>query len=354
MKLLKYGDRSVAVRGLQEELRDLGFFGGTPDGRFDEETRAAVVAFQLAHHDAQGRRLVRDGIVGPKTRWALDHPEEDAEVSPEKLIKWGDSGIEVREIQRILVAEGFLDKVPDGIFDKDTHDGVVYFQQSHLDANGDFLEVDGVVGPITRWALDHPTGAPQVSDLPPVVPERLTPQRQLQLKIVLGEHNVKEVPNGSNWGPDIEKYGGKPGQPWCCWFWSWGNRQAFGRYSLGRKHGLCRRAWNVAGNRGMAYDKGTYVPIPGDAFVMLYRDGGGRFTGKGHIGYVLRTAEEGGVATAINTVEGNSGNRVKVGRRKLSNADIVGFINPFPPDEQPTDWERGTVKARRTDLDPTR
>ncbi len=34
-------------------------------------TRDEVVAFQRAHHDWEGKRLLDDGNVGPKTRWAL-------------------------------------------------------------------------------------------------------------------------------------------------------------------------------------------------------------------------------------------------------------------------------------------
>jgi hypothetical protein len=90
----------------------------------------------------------------------------------------------------------------------------------------------------------------------------------------------------------------------------------------------------------MAHLKGAYIPIPGDAFVMLYRNGGA-FTGRGHIGFVLRVEVIGGSATAIDTVEGNAGNRVKVGHRSLTAPAIVGFINQYPDDAQPTDWKTG-------------
>ena len=51
---------------------------------------------------------------------------------------------------------------------------------------------------------------------------------------------------------------------------------------------------------------------------------------------------------------GNAGNRVKVGKRNLSGQDIIGFINNFPADEQPEDWEMGLVKAGSSDSDSTR
>ena len=52
-----------------------------------------------------------------------------------------------------------------------------------------------------------------------------------------------------------------------------------------------------------------FSPVPGDAFVMLYQDG------TGHIGFVLRVVKAN--ATAFNTLEGNCGNRVKVGCRQM-------------------------------------
>jgi hypothetical protein len=152
---------------------------------------------------------------------------------------------------------------------------------------------------------------------------------------------VKEDPDGSNWGGGVEKYGGAKGAPWCCYFWSWGSKRALQRYPLGAKLGLCRTAWQRAHDQGKARTKGEYVPIPGDAFVMLYRDEAGDLTGRGHIGFVLRVEVANDRATAIDTVEGNAGNRVKVGHRLLSADTIVGFINPFAPEDQPTNWQTG-------------
>jgi peptidoglycan hydrolase-like protein with peptidoglycan-binding domain len=315
------------------------------------------MAFQAAHHDKAGVALEVDGVVGRKTWGALRKPSSGSPSAGDRFVKLGDRGDSVVEVQSILVAQGFLTGEVSGTFDAATRDAVSYFQQSHLGRDGEFLEVDGVVGPNSWWALRHPVGAPQRSNIPAepteggvpkIIPKGLTPLRVEQLKIVVAEHGVKEVPNGSNWGPGVKKYGGIKGKPWCCWFWSWGNKQVFGSYTLGGKLGRCMTAWNRANDRGMAHEKGDYIPIPGDGFVMLYRNGNGKFNGRGHIGYVLRTKVEDGKATVINTVEGNSANRVKIGRRKLSSKDIVGFINPFPPEEQPTGWETGVVQGAKT------
>jgi len=183
--------------------------------------------------------------------------------------------------------------------------------------------------------------------LPGRIPRNLSPLRRKQLEIALKEHDdgVHEIPDGSNWGGGIIKYGGQKGWAWCCLFWSWCNKECFGKYSLGRKEAGCQRAWKRAQTLGMWRDKATYSPIPGDAFVMLYRDSAGRLTGRGHIGFVMRVGVADGRPLKINTVEGNCGNRVKIGERTLADPNIVGFINNLPPEEQPEGWETGLVRA---------
>src|SRR6266536_5785896 len=78
----------------------------------------------------------------------------------------------------------------------------------------------------------------------------------------------------------------------------------------------------TAKDKGWAMDKASYAPVPGDAFVMLHQDG------TGHIRFVLRV-DKARNATAFNTVEGNCGNRVKVGRRQMDQSTLVGFINQY-------------------------
>lgn len=271
-------------------------------------------------------------------------------------LRFGDKGKEVKRLQQILKSQGFFKGEVLGNFLKRTEEAVILFQQSHLGPNGKPLGVDGIVGDDTWWALEHPSGAPQISHIPGKIPAGLTPLRTKQLEIALAEHakGVHEVPDGSNWGPEIARFGGYKGAPWCCYFWSWCNRQNLGSYSLGAKIGHCKTAWEKAGSLGMAREKGAYIPVPGDAFVMLYRDKSGNLNGTGHIGFVLRVKVEGGKAVAINTVEGNAGNRVKVGMRELAGGDIVGFINNFSGDEQPAGWEHGLISASNVAGDTTR
>ena len=242
---------------------------------------------------------------------------------------------------------------------------VAYFQQTHLGPDGEQLQVDGIIGPNTGWALNHPTGKAQKSNLSPKttgghlrIPMGISEERARILGIALGEHNVREKPNGSNRGPGIDKYlptwaQTRPGPPWCCFFVSWVTKQALGQYPLGRNHGSCARAWKAAQERGMAWPKYKIVdtpghrnpthPIPGDAFYMRFGPT------KGHIGFVYRVSADG---KTINTVEGNCANRVKIGRRRLDDR-VYGIIDFFDGEES-SRFERGLIEAKDVGKDRTR
>ncbi|HYY81153.1 MAG TPA: L,D-transpeptidase family protein [Actinomycetes bacterium] len=56
------------MKALQRRLAQLGYQVHQADGEFGSETQHAVVAFQKVN------RLDRDGVVGPLTRKALQHP----------------------------------------------------------------------------------------------------------------------------------------------------------------------------------------------------------------------------------------------------------------------------------------
>ncbi len=253
-----------------------------------------------------------------------------------------------------LRAHGFWSDEEPRRFSRALEQQVRYFQQTHLGPKGEFLVPDGVVGPDTWWALERASGDAQRSNLEPTVPAGLGPKRASILQVALAEHQkgVTEQPDGSNRGPEIDKYlpawsrRSPRGPAWCCYFYSWVVQQALGTSPLGLVIGSCARA------RAQAVKRQLWVPstlrgnrpFPGDAFVMEHGDG------TGHIGFVLRVSADG---TTINTVEGNCGNRVKVGLRSLSAHDIVGFIDNVP-DETREDFERGVLSASAVENASTR
>ncbi len=64
-EVLRRGKRGDAVQKLQEALKSLGYDVDTPDGRFGDGTRRAVMAFQAKNN------LKADGVVGPATFRAI-------------------------------------------------------------------------------------------------------------------------------------------------------------------------------------------------------------------------------------------------------------------------------------------
>jgi peptidoglycan hydrolase-like protein with peptidoglycan-binding domain len=63
---LKTGTKGADVKALQERLTELGYWNGEADGVFGALTQQAVYALQKT------AGLGRDGVVGPRTRTALD------------------------------------------------------------------------------------------------------------------------------------------------------------------------------------------------------------------------------------------------------------------------------------------
>lgn len=259
-------------------------------------------------------------------------------------LRRGAYGETVAKMQAILIAQGFLRSLTPselGHFGPITHSAVLHFQQTHLGPSRAPLNVTGVVDLDTAWALRNPSGEEQRSHIVTAMPAGLTPKRIAVLDKGLAFHarGVKEVPNGSNRGPEVDSilpsYLVKkppPGPAWCCYSVMALIKEALGSFPLGGHIGSCYRTWVKAKARGMVTDD----PTPGDCFLMLWRDDNGNFTQRGHIGLVLRADDD-----KINTLEGNVGNRYALSRRDRS--AIHCFVNFYGQDEQPTAWERGTV-----------
>lgn len=123
-----------AVVELQELLCAHGFKLKV-DGNYGYLTENAVKTFQRQH------QLWVDGIIGPKTWAALK-----STVKPRsRILKQGDTGVDVSELQGLLQVNGY--KVcRHGIFDLETRQAVVDFQQRHR------LNDNGMVTLIT-WTL---------------------------------------------------------------------------------------------------------------------------------------------------------------------------------------------------------
>ncbi|MGH1491825.1 MAG: CHAP domain-containing protein [Acidimicrobiales bacterium] len=260
-------------------------------------------------------------------------------------LKYGDTGDAVLLLQHAMKVQGFFEKgSPRGNFLELTQEAVRYFQMTHLGPDGTNLEVTGEADDDTWWALIHPSGREQRSGIKGRGPKSLTTERRKLLAIARKEHSAgtKEIPDGSNSGDGVTKIvprGTKP--PWCCFFVSWCWHQLTGEWPLGARHGHVLTFWREADKKNTAHKKGDYAPRPGDAFVMLYRKNG-RLNGRGHIGWVYSVAPDG---KSFNTLEGNCGNRVKLGVRKVSQGTLVGFVNLFGDEAVADESERKLLTA---------
>jgi hypothetical protein len=283
------------------------------------------------------------------------------------ILKKGSKGPGVVDVMDRLEAQGFDVEITNYYFQKfntKLEDAVIYFQQTHLGRDGKPLIVDGVVGPATMWALKHPTGKSQTSNLNPLIPRGIEGDRLKVLKVAVAEHakGVKERPNGSNRSKEIDKYFPAwwmnkhkaarhlaKGLPWCMYFVSWVFKEALGKYPTGRIEGGCSRFAQKAKEREAWWVEDPLCVWPGDIFMILHPKKPGK-PQTGHTGIVLRSNQN---VTKINTIEGNCGNRVKCGLREVS--DITGFIDPFEGGKnQEGCFVRTLVKTKPVASDGTR
>lgn len=149
--VLRFGSSGEMVRLLQERLTVLGYYSTAVDGVFGTGTAQAVTRFQKANG------LSADGVVGQKTIDLLygdAKPAASATQTPQPsaapaatLLKTGDRGDAVKEMQKKLVALGYL-AAADGVYGPRTYNAVVAFQKR----NG--LTSDGVAGAKTLARLN--------------------------------------------------------------------------------------------------------------------------------------------------------------------------------------------------------
>jgi peptidoglycan hydrolase-like protein with peptidoglycan-binding domain len=235
----------------------------------------------------------------------------------------------VREIQRALAGRGCGPLALSGSFDAATAAAVRLFQARFTDVHGLPLKVDGIVGPVT-WAALFPDAAP------PPVPAP-SPLAAAALDAARGEVGVREVPPGSNRGPEVDAYlrtvGLEPAggsYAWCAAFVYWCYDR--GAAALGVPNPLPRTAgvlalWNGAGRAGAERIAAAEVSVrpslvrSGQIFVLS--TGGGL----GHVGLV--ESVDGGVLTTIegNTNDGGSREGIGVFRRSGPNGRKIASIN---------------------------
>ena len=224
------------------------------------------------------------------------------------FLKRGSRGAEVGELQEIL-RELDYDIPVTGMFDNATYKAVRNFQSRHLDKHGIPLEIDGVVGDLTRWALRNPKtkvlgGVINYGEMPQVDRGGSGLGRSA-LEFAIAELNAGAgEEGGNNRGLWVKKYlqpcGLGEGHSWCAAFVSWCFLQAAGgdkknmpfKYNAG-----ARNIFNQLKKNNWIYDSTGVNPEPGD-IVAWWRVS--LSSGFGHIGIVHHYRDG-----FIYTLEGN-------------------------------------------------
>ena len=148
-KTLRSGDSGTEVKQLQENLIQMGYLSGKPDGKYGQGTVEAVKAFQKANN------LTSDGTAGPATLKAVysgtakttEKPADNA-TAISGTLKRGSTGTDVKTLQTKLIELGFLTGKADGVFGRKTSAAVMAFQKANK------LKADGVAGTKTLAQLE--------------------------------------------------------------------------------------------------------------------------------------------------------------------------------------------------------
>ena len=238
------------------------------------------------------------------------------------VLELGDRNGSVSILHQSLIEQGFDcgDDSNCQIFGPATESAVKLFQASHIGPLKGNLTVDGIVGPATWWALRHSSGDAQQQFLDAMpVQKASNPIAEAALASSFAELQlgVRESPDGSNRGQEIDLYTGMVGRPistigppWCAYFVSWNFAKAPGGSPFGRIGGAqsialyCQKRFPGS----VSTVRPAFEPKCGDIGVIA--------NGQSH-GHAVHVAAVERESNVIWTVEGNSGNAVRMKKRSI-------------------------------------
>lgn len=231
------------------------------------------------------------------------------------LVRSGSKGRSVVSVQKELKAAGISPGPIDGDFGAKTRKAVMSYQRKH------HLAVDGVVGAKTWSALTHDGFKPGAKPKPrpasptrpnaPVSPSGGRPSTKVQKLLSEARKHLGFHEGSGNRNP-FSKALGRPPEAWCADFVSFCAKKA----GLKMNTASAQQVANIIKDQGGW--KGKSNPKPGDAVTFRW-DGSGGWAD--HVGLVEKVFKRGG-KTYVQTIEGNSGDRV---RRKtyLANSSVI-------------------------------
>ncbi len=143
--IMSLGGSGPLVSQLQSDLATLGYFSGPNTGYFGSVTQDAVIRFQ------GDVGLTADGAVGPATSEAIQQRIGGGGVPRRppsgNVLRRGDSGPQVVELQNLLQRFGYFSGPATGYFGSVTEDAVLALQY----AVG--ITEDGIAGPAVYAAM---------------------------------------------------------------------------------------------------------------------------------------------------------------------------------------------------------
>jgi len=247
------------------------------------------------------------------------------------LLKRGDVGEQVVRLQSVLALRGYP-VAASGSFDTPTYNAVRAFQAQNLDQHGQPLVVDGKVGELSWWSLNHPKPliiTPSAVDFTKPPPESAggSPTGRAALRAAIGEltAGAGEV-GGDNRGPWVKKYLDPAhvaeGNSWCAAFISWCFLQASDGNAADMPFLYCpgaRALLQEFKDKSWAHaPQERYAPLPGDIVVWWRVQAQGW---QGHVGLVHQLRDG-----MLYTIEGNHSPKVQGFSYVLTRMDkLLGF-----------------------------
>ena len=124
---LKSGSEGEAVEKLQRRLALYGFYDGTVDAKYAQNTVNAVRSFQ-SHLIAQGytNGIEENGVATPLTQYCLYSEEYSTFL---RQVQPGESDSEALRLERRLRDLGYMDMEPDDVMDDYTIEAIKLFQE---------------------------------------------------------------------------------------------------------------------------------------------------------------------------------------------------------------------------------
>lgn len=234
------------------------------------------------------------------------------------LVRSGSKGSNVVAVQKELKAAGISPGPIDGDFGAKTRAAVKSYQRKH------HLAADGVVGAKTWSALTHdafkpgkPAAKPHAGKPPVRTPASAGPGRpssKAQKLLAEARKHLGFHEGTGNRNP-FSKALGRPPEAWCADFVSYCAKKAGLHVNTASAQGVANA---IKAQGGW---KGRHDPKPGDAVTFRW-DGSHGWAD--HVGMVEKVFKRGG-KTYVQTIEGNSGDRVRRKTYLATSSVINGY-----------------------------